>query len=141
MQAMLFSNCLKSQAGPEDLWPIRRINVQVKKLGGKALVQFREADETCNYNFAKSFEWTVEQFENAKLRLKKAGLRGTIALSESSGNDSPISFLKVQSPGFDGAIYTMYLRFRWAGRLNTQDIDAAKVLNEWKSMLLEVTPQ
>jgi hypothetical protein len=145
MQAVLFSQCVQSQqkVEPQDLWPIRVIHVRIQKAGDKASVQYRESDETCKRAFTSSGEWTPGQFENAKTRLKNAGMRDgkTIALSESSGNDLPISFLKVQSPGLKADIYTMYLRFRWAGKMGTDNSEGSKVLDEWRSLLQEVTPQ
>jgi hypothetical protein len=145
MQAVLFSDCMKSQqkVEPQDLWPVRVLYVHIQKVGDKVPIQYREFDETCKRAFTRSGEWTPAQFENAKARLKKAGMRdgATIALSESSGNDLPISFLKVQASGLKADIYTMYLRFRWAGKMGTENPDASKVLDEWRSLLKEATPK
>lgn len=145
MQAILFSDCVQPQqkAEPQDLWPIRVVYARIQRAGDKASIQYREFDETCKRAFTRSGEWTPEQFESAKTRLKKAGMRdgATIALSESSGNDLPISFLKVQSPGLKADIYTMYLRFRWTGKMGTENPDASKVLDEWRSLLQEATPE
>ena len=142
MQAVLFSNCLKPQSeGPEDLWPVRIVNIEIKKVREKALVEFHEVDEACKYNLAKSSEWTTSHFESVKMLLKSAGLNGTIMPSESSGNNFPISFLKVQSSDLKGEVYTMYLRFRWSGKLNTEDPRTARILNEWRSVFLDATQQ
>lgn len=143
MQAVLFSQCVQSQrkVEPQGLWPIRVVYVRIQKVGDKASVQYRESDETCKRAFTSSGDWTPGQFENAKTRLMKAGMHDgvTIALSESSGDDLPISFLKVQSPGLKADIYTMYLRFRWAGKMDNSEW--SKVLDEWQSLLQEATPQ
>ena len=145
MQTVLFSDCVQPQqkVEPQDLWPIRVVYAGIQKVGNKVSIQYREFDETCKRAFTRSGEWTPEQFENAKARLKKAGMRdgATIALSESSGNDLPISFLKVWAPGLKADIYTMYLRFRWAGKMGTENPDASKVLDEWRSLLQEATPK
>jgi hypothetical protein len=145
MQAVLFSDCVQSQqkVEPQDLWPIRVVYVRIQKTGDKASVQYREFDETCKRAFTRSAERTLDHFENAKAKLKKAGMRdgATIALSESSGNDLPISFLKVWAPGLKADIYTIYLRFRWAGKMATENPDASKVLDEWRSLLQEATPK
>jgi hypothetical protein len=145
MQAVQFSDCLTSQqkAEPQDLWPIRVVYVHIQRISDKVSIQYREFDETCKQSFTKSAEWTPVQFENAKTRLQKAGMRDgvTIALSESSGNDLPTSFLKVQSTGLRADIYTMYLRFRWSGKMSTDDPTASKVLDEWRALLQEVTPE
>jgi len=145
MQAVLFSDCVQPQqkVEPQDLWPIRVVYAGIQKVGNKVSIQYREFDETCKRAFTRSGEWTPEQFENAKARLKKAGMRdgATIALSESSGNDLPISFLKVWAPGLKADIYTMYLRFRWEGKMGTENPDVSKVLDEWRSLLQEATPK
>jgi len=145
MQAILFSDCVSSQqkVEPQDLRPIRVVYARVERVGDKASVQYREFDATCKRAFTRSSLWTPEQFENAKTRLQKAGMRDgqTIALSESSGNDLPISFLKVQSPALKADIYTMYLRFRWAGKMSAENPAASKVLDEWRSLLQEATPK
>jgi hypothetical protein len=145
MQAVLFSDCVQPQqkGEPQDLWPVRVVYARIQRVGDKASIQYREFDETCKRAFTRSGGWTREQFENAKTGLKKAGMRDgvTIALSESSGSDLPISFLKVQSTGLKADIYTMYLRFRWSGKMSTDDPAASKVLNDWRSLLQEATPE
>ena len=145
MQAVMFSDCVHPQqkVEPQDLWPIRVVYVRIQKAKDKASVRYREFDETCKRAFTRSDEWTLDRFENAKAKLKKVGMRdgATIALSESSGNDLPISFLKVRAPGLKADIYTMYLRFRWAGKMATENPDAPKILDEWRSLLQETTPE
>ena len=145
MQAVMFSDCVQPQkkVEPQDLWPIRVVYVRIQKAGDKALVQYREFDETCKRAFTRSGEWTLDRFENAKERLKKVGLHdgAMIALSESSGNDLPISFLKLRAPGLKADIYTIYLRFRWAGKMATENPDEPKILDEWRSLLQETTPE
>jgi len=145
LQAVLFSDCVSSRqkAEPQDLWPVRLVHANIERVGGTVSIQYREFDEACNRTFTRSGKWTPQQFEDAKTRLQQAGLRdgGTIALTESSGNDLPISFLKVQSPGLKADIYTMYLRFRWTGKMSTENPAASKVLDEWRSLLREATPE
>jgi hypothetical protein len=144
MQAVLFSDCVSSQQKlePQDLWPIRVVYARIERVGDKASIKYREFDEACKRALQRTGEWTPEQFENAKARLQKAGMRDgvTIALSESSGNDLPISFLRVQSHALRADIYTMYLRFRWAGKMSTENAAASKVLEEWRFLLQEATP-
>jgi hypothetical protein len=67
--------------------------------------------------------------------------RDFIAPSETSGEDLPISFLKVRSPGFSFDAYTMWLRLRWTGKMETADPVTAKVLSGWKTLQQEVTPE
>lgn len=145
LQAVLFSDCISPQqkAEPQDLWPVRVIHANIERVGGTVSIQYREFDEACKRTFTRSGKWTPQQFEDAKTRLQQAGMRDgrTIALTESSGNNLPISFLKVQSPGLKADIYTMYLRFRWAGKMSTDDPTASKVLDEWRSLLREATPE
>lgn len=139
MRAVLFSNCLRSsqKIGTEDLWPVRIVGVRIERIGRKVRSQFRESDEGCKSEFSKSFDWTAARFESAKTRLKKAGMHdGTFGWAESSGNELPVSYLKVQSPDLNGEIYTMYLRFRWSGKMSTD-----KVLDEWRSILRGVAQQ
>ncbi len=144
MQAVLFSECLSARQKAErpDFWPIRIVSVRVQMVGDKAPVEYREFDGNCRRGSMRSGQWTGEQFVNAKTWLKNAGIRDgvTIALSESSGSGLPMSFLKVHSPGLNGDIYTMYLRFRWQEKMGAEDPVAARVLNVWRSLLQEATP-
>jgi hypothetical protein len=143
LQSILFSRCVRSRqtAEPQDLWPTRVVNVKIRRLGETVSGEYQETDTACKQTFGKSFEWTSRQFEQAKAGLQKAGLHdGMVALSESSGNDLPVSFLKVQSRGLTGEIYTMYLRFRWAGKMSTENPEAA-ILDEWRSLLKQAAVQ
>jgi hypothetical protein len=139
MREVLFSNCLTSsqKTEREDIWPVQVVDVRIEKIGGKVRGQFQESDEACKSEFSKSFDWTADQFESAKTRLKKAGMQdGTFAWAESSGSELPVSYLKIQSADLKGGIYTMYLRFRWSGKMSTDN-----VLDEWRSILRGVAQQ
>ena len=59
---------------------------------------------------------------------------------ESSGNQLPVSFLKVRSSEYNIDVYTMYLRSRWAGTLATNDRMSAEALNVWRDVLKAATP-
>src|SRR6266699_1843311 len=87
-------------------------------------------------------KWTIAQFENIKQRLKEIGVKNgeLVAPGESGGNQLPVSFLKVRSSGYNVDVFTMYLRFRWAGTLTTNDPMTAKVLNVWRDVLTDATP-
>jgi hypothetical protein len=145
MQAVLFSDCVSSEqkVEPQDLHPVRVVYARIQKVSDKASIQYREFDETCKRAFIKSGEWTLEQFNDARIRLQRAGMRdgAMLALSESSGNDLPISFLKVRSAGLNADVYSLYLRFRWAGKMSTDDTIASMVLDEWRSLLEKATPE
>ena len=140
MRAVLFSNCLQpsQKIGAEDVWPVQVVDVSVEKTGKRVLGQFQESDELCKKIISKSFEWTPAHFDSAKARLKRAGLHdgAFVTWAESSGNALPISHLKVQSPDLNGEIYTMYLRFRWSGKM-----DSDGVLDEWHFLLRETAQQ
>jgi hypothetical protein len=145
MRAVLFSDCLPPQqkTEPADLWPVRVVYVRIQTADSHATVEYREFDGNCKRAAARSAQWSAEQFANAKARLSDAGIRDglTIAPPESSGNDLPISFLKVRSRGLNGDIYTMYLRSRWSGKMGTDDPVVLRVLKVWQSLLLEATPE
>jgi len=104
-------------------------------------VQNREFDAKCRSVSTGNGQWTIAQSENIKQRLKEIGVKNDelVAPGESSGNQLPVSFLKVRSSGYNVDVYTMYLLFRWAGTMATNDPMTAKVLNVWRDVLTEAT--
>lgn len=142
VQAVLFGDCVKQhKPEPQDAEAIHIVYVRIQRVGDKASVQYREFDDSCKTAFTRSGAWTSEQFENAKEKLRKAGMRDgrTIAPPESSGSDVPISFLKIRAPELNADIYTMYLRSRWAGTMDTENSDAARVIEVWRMLLKEIS--
>jgi len=144
MHMVLLSECLGEQKDAEnlDIWPVRFVYVRLEKVGDKVSAQYREFDPECKRVFAKSSNWTVEQFENSKIGFNRAGFRDGlfIALNESSGDELPVSLLQIRSSQLNAKIYSMYLRFRWTGKMNTDDPGTAKILAEWQALFKEVTP-
>jgi len=142
MRATLHSDCLRPEdlSNAEDTWPVRVVYVHIQKDDGKVRVQYREFDKSCKRVLKKSGEWAAERFEDAKKKLVDAGLHDGdfISFPESSGNMLPISFLAVRSQTLKADVYTMYLRFRWDGKMAT-DKRSAKILEQWRSILDEVT--
>jgi hypothetical protein len=141
--AVLRSSCLDlHQPGPEDLLPVRYVYSFIRRDDDRASVQYREFDANCRSVSSANGQWTIAQFEDAKRRFKEIGVKNGefVAPGESSGNLLPVSFLKVRSSGYDIDLYTMYLRFRWAGTLTTNDPMTAKALNVWRDVLAEATP-
>lgn len=139
--AVLRTSCLEShRSGPEE--PVRYVYSLIRRNDDGVTVQYREFDATCRSVSTADTQWTVAQFENAKRRFKEIGIKNgeLVALGESSGNQLPVSFLKVRSSGYNIDVYTMYLHPRWAGTLTTNDPMTAKALNVWHDVLTEATP-
>ncbi len=141
--AVLRTSCLESHpSGPEDLEPVRYVYSFMRRNDAGVSVQHREFDATCRSVSTADTHWTVAQFENVKRRFKEIGIKNgeLVAPGESSGNQLPVSFLKVRSSGYNIDVYTMYLRSRWAKTLTTNDPMTAKALNVWHDVLTEATP-
>jgi hypothetical protein len=141
--AVLPSSCVDPhQSGPEDLSPVRYVYSFIRRDDDRARVQYREFDANCRSVSTANGQWTIAQFEDAKRRFKEIGInnRELVAPGESSGNLLPVSFLKVRSSAYNIDLYTMYLRFRWAGTLTANDAMTAKALNVWRDLLAEATP-
>lgn len=126
MFSVLFSQCSKPApaSGLKDPPPVRFVYASVHRDGDQA---------------QGSIQWTVEQFETARSKFVRAGIRDgqVMALSESSGDDLPISFLKLRTPGFNFEAYTMYLRFRWSGEMKAPDEVTGAALNEWQILVCD----
>jgi hypothetical protein len=142
--AVLQTSCLEpNPSGPEDLWPVRYVYSLIQRTNDSVSFQHREFDASCRSVSTANGQWTIAQFEDAKRRFKEIGVKNDdfVAPGESSGNLLPVSFLKIRSAGYNIDVYTMYLRFRWAGTLATNDPTTAKALNVWRDILTEATPQ
>lgn len=144
MLAVLRSQCTTQARAnlPKDLLPVRYIYVLIQQNDGGEQVEYREFDGTCRVVTTATSQWTFEQFEAAKKRIKLTGIQSgqSVAPSESSGNDLPVSFLRVHTPEYNIDFYTMYLRFRWTGEMKTEDPGMAKALDEWHALLNQATP-
>jgi hypothetical protein len=144
MLAVLRSRCAEQAHidGSIEFLPVRYVYALVLRDGTKVSVQYREFDGPCKVVSADAGQWTLEQFEDAKIWLKRTGIGNGqfLAPSESSGDGLPVSFLKVRAPDYDLDVYTMYLRFRWTGEMKTENPVIAKALDEWKALLREATP-
>jgi len=138
--AVLQSSCAaQAERGSEE--PVRYVYTLVHRTGSSADIQYREFDANCRSTFTATGQWTLDQFDSVKRRLRGLGIKDgqVVAPGESSGSNLPISFLKVRSSDFNVDLYSMYLRFRWAGKMET-DPTTAKALDAWRDVLRDATP-
>ena len=142
LQSVLFSHCKipEQKAKPQDLQPIRVLYQALSRAGEHASYRYWDFDLGCKTTTTGSGSLTTGQFENAWEKLKRAGLREgkTVAPPESSGNEWPISFLKLRTQGQIADVYTMYLRYRWSGKMQTEDTVAARIIEQWRSLEEEI---
>jgi hypothetical protein len=145
MRAVVLSECPQPNQPQHrrDLLPVQFVYARIQRIGDKVTAQYWRFDEAYKRVSIGSEDWSTDQLGRAIGKLKSTGARDRdfIAPSESSGEDLPVSFLKVRSAGFNFDAYTMWLRFRWAGEMKTDNPLTTNVLDAWKSLLQQATPE